>query len=126
METTYPNLIMDASEYLLYISKDVLTDLGMPEYIQILLNAEEHILAVRAPIGPKDVLGRIKVNLGAADNYLQIKGPHFFARISKYCPELQCKQIFSFSGYHVREHNLTIFDLRLGTRLEQEISRSQN
>jgi len=121
-EKSNPTLMiaLDIRQNRLRIHRTVLQSLGMPKYIQILVNPEKKHIAIRGVevAVPGDQTEKVKPQEFMADNCYEWKSKGLLNKLYKLIGSPDPKYTYRLTGQYVSDYNMVVFSIKTLAKYE--------
>ena len=107
-------LLIDMKKYRLRLSKYMIHLLGNPAYIQLLINPDDKVVAIR--FTDRTVSGdqahRITKQMMQADNCVEIYSRSFIQKLREVCPDLDPGHSYRMNGSIIESKMVALFPMK--------------
>lgn len=114
-------LSFDTKKFRIRIHKSTIHALGNPKYIDLLVNPEKRLVAVRAHDGTASQhdAHRVKQQLMESDNSYEIYSQPFILKLFQIIGDLEVNRSYRMTGTLVSSEKMAVYSLATVTRIEQ-------
>jgi len=118
-EPTSTTLSIDLKKYRIRVHKSTLHQLGDPQYIQLLVNPEHMLVAIRSVSQETsgDQTHRIRQSAMSSSNSIELYSRSFITKLCSVAGELDCNATYRMAGEVIPTQKLAAFSLKTLQRL---------
>lgn len=105
------SISVDMKKYRIRIHKSTLHLLGDPSFIQLLINPELEIVAIKSANSPTPSAHKVSKDVLLSDNSIEIYSRYFVLKLKEVSPELNPGHTYRMSGEIISSENMAVFSL---------------
>ncbi len=106
-----PSILIDIKRSRVRIHKQTLYMLGMPDYIELLVNPDRLLIAIRASKLRTSIAHKINWNKLCSKNSFEIFSKCFIMRLTEICASINSERSYRLIGNYCSCENIVYFDL---------------
>jgi len=110
-KTRCPSILIDIKRKRVRIHKHTLYMLGMPDYIELLVNPDKLFIAIRTSELRTSIAHKINWNKLCSKNSFEIFSKYFIERLAGICASIQSDSSYRLIGNYCSFENIVYFDL---------------
>ncbi len=115
------SISIDMKKYRIRIFKMTLHQLGDPPYVQLLINPEGLVVAIKSVSQsvPGDQTHKVPKRVLHSDNCIEIYSRSFITKLKEVVPDLNEGYSYRMMGELIANEGMAVFSLKHMTRIEQ-------
>lgn len=117
--TVTPYMTLDLNDDLIRIPRVTLTYLGVPEYVQLLINPADGLLAVRACEENEAYSHRVPVKLLESAESYELHSKLLVESIREINRKMKAGKSYRLIGRNIRDKYVVVFDITKATDLKK-------
>lgn len=111
-------ITVDLKKHRIRIFKTTLVLLGSPKYIQLLVNPDSMMLAIKGVESKSRDVHRVNFSVLQPDNSYELYSTHLMSKLGALIEDLDYNYSYRISGHFIEEENMVVFSLKTIQRID--------